>query len=824
MLRSEVEPAEEELASAHHSDKKAQMSSARNSKVFPAPSSSGRRGGILERSIQFLVRRRLIATLCVVAFAVTMGVFATRLGVDNSLEVWFVEDDPTLVSYRSFLEQFGNDEVVVIGIHNDADALDPDRLTRLWHLSEAIEAIDGIARVRSIANLATIQGSLIGPSVVPVINPPVRRDDIERARDLISESWLASSLVGEDGTTLVLYAWLDESPSIDTERGRILDDIRAATESALAAGEETASYGGVGVLHEALNQATLSDGARFIGLSYLVIAIALYFITRRLVWTLLALAAVTVADIALLGAMTLAGRSINMITIALPPLVMILGVANVVHMSTDIDISLARRRRSVNDLTRCLSAISAPCLFNMITTAVALMSLATASMAVTREYGIFAAVGVVFAFVFSIVGMAVLIPRAAHFRAPSRISERVGSTVERIMVFSVRRRVAVVVFTVLLGLVAVYGAGKIVVDTYSIDFLPETHAARRETETLEQTVGPFFPLEMTLRASEPDGWQRTGFLARLAAAQTALESDPDISRTTTAGDVLRDLYVAITGETLDRPWVPDDDDDVENLISLLERSGHASVLEDWIADDKQTLRLTAMTRMASARDFMHIADRARDVIQTEMGDGVDVAKGGYLPLYSQIIMHTLGDQIKSFGLAFLMVFLVIALVLRSWRYALAAIPPNLLPVALVLGVMGFSGVRLDIATVTVAAVVLGIIVDDSVHVLYGLRRELAAGRSFENAIRKVARAAGVAVVSTSFVFAAGFFVIALAGSNAVANPGLLTTVAVVAALVMDLVMLPAFASFLFQNQQAKESRAKQQESLVPARQQVSVSG
>jgi len=769
------------------------------------------------------VQRRAIAASLVVLLTVAMGVFASRLGIDNSLEVWFVEDDPTLVSYRVFLKQFGNDEVVVTAIHNDADALDPDRLARLWSLSEAIEAIDGVAHVRSIANLATIQGSLIGPAVVPVINPPVRRDDIERARDLISESWLASNLIGEDGKTLVIYTWLDESPEIDGERGRILSDIRAATENALAA-EETVSHGGVGVLHEALNQATLSDGARFIGLSYVVIAIALYFITRRLVWTLLALVAVTLADIALLGAMALAGRSINMITIALPPLVMILGVANVVHMSTDIDISLGRHQRSVSDLTRCLSAISAPCLFNMITTAVALMSLATASMAVTRDYGIFAAVGVVFAFVFSVVGMAVLIPRAAHFHPPSRISERVGSAVERIMVFSVRRRGGVVVFTVLLGFVAVYGAGRIVVDTYSIDFLPDTHPTRRETHTIEQTVGPFFPLEMTLRTSEPNSWQGAEFLARLADAQTALELDPDISRTTTAGDVLRDLYVAITGETLDRPWVPDFDDDIENLISLLERSGHNNVLDGWITDDGQTLRLTATTRMASARDFMNVADRARDIIQAEMGDGVDVTKGGYLPLYSQIIMHTLSDQIKSFGLAFAMVFLVVALVLRSWRYALAAIPPNLLPVALVLGVMGFSGIRLDIATVTVAAVVLGVIVDDSVHVLYRLRRELAEGHTFENAIRKVARAAGVAVVSTSFVFTAGFLVIALAGSDAVANPGLLTAIAVVAALVTDLLMLPAFASFLFQNQNANESRAQQRESLEPARQQVTVPG
>ncbi len=754
----------------------------------------------LERSIEFLVRHRLVAALIAVAFAVTVGAFAARLGVDNSLEVWFVEGDPTLVAYRSFVEQFGNDEVVAIAIHGSVDAFDASRLTRLWDVSQALEKIDGLAEVRSLANLEMIQGSLIGPSVVPVVNPPVKDDDIERARRVVSTNWLASNLVGQDGKTLVLYTWLDDSPNIDAERGRILDEIRATTEAVLVAGEETASYGGVGVLHDALNRATFSEGAAFIGLSYLVIVVALYFITRRVTWTLLALLAVTFADLALLGVMTLAGRSINMVTIALPPLVMILGVANVVHMSTELDISLVQNRGNVRALTQCLAGIATPCLFNMVTTAVSLLSLATASMAVTRDYGIFAAVGVVFAFAFSVVGMAVLIPRAAHFQPPARLTSRVGAVVERIMVFSIRRRGRVVVVTVLLLLVIVYGISRIVVDTNSLDFLPEEHATRRHSHIIEETVGPFFPLELTLRASEPGGWRRIDFLSRLAAAQRALEAEPTIGRTTTVADVLRDLEAAVTGETLERPWTPEDDENVENLISLLERSGHESVLESWIADNGQTVRLTATTSMGSARHFKHVATRAQELTQDAMGNEAVVALGGYLPLYSQIIMSTLNDQLKSFIVAFLMVFLVVLIVLRSWRYTLVAIPPNLLPAALVLGVMGFVGIRLDIATVSVDAVVRGLVVDDTVHVLHRLRRELTAGRPFEDSVREVARASGVAIVSTSFVFAAGFLVIAFAGSAAIANPGLLIAIAVITALAAELLMLPAFASFVFQRQ------------------------
>jgi predicted RND superfamily exporter protein len=770
--------------------------------------------GTLDRAVEALVRHRLVALLASVAVVGVMGAYAARLSVDNSLEVWFVEDDPTVVSYRGFLEQFGNDEVVVTAIHGTADPFDPGRLERLWHLSRELEAIDGVDRVRSLANVKKVQGSMLGPVIVPVVAPPVKDDDVDRARDLIARRHLASDLVGQDGKTLVLFTWLDATPTIDTERGRIIDEIRATTESWLVR-DERASHGGVGVMHEALNEVTLSDGARFIGLSYAVVAFVLYAVTRRVVWTVLALVAVSFADLALFGLMTLAGRSINMITIALPPLVMILGVANVVHMSTEIDISLTRPASGVRKLTRSLARISRPCLFNMFTTAAAFLSLGTASMAVTRDYGIFAAVGVVLAFVFSVVGTAAMIPHAANFRPPAGASRRVGSFVERLMLLSVRHRVLVVALTVLLAAGALYGAGRIVVDTASFEFLPGDHPARTDADTIEESVGPSFPLEMTLRVAETGGWRKAEFLGALATAQAELESVEAIGRTTTAGDVLRDVHVAVTGEELERPWRPEYDEDVENLTALLDATGHEGVLKSWVAEDDRTLRLTATTPMATAREFWELAERARSVTQRAFGDRAEVALGGYLPLYSQIVRHTLDDQVTSFTLAFLTVFVIVTLVLGSWRYAVVAIPPNLLPVGLVLGVMGFAGIRLDLATVTVAAVVMGIIVDDSVHVLYRLRRELTKGRSFEESIAHVARSSGVAVVSTSLVFTAGFLVISFAASDAVGNPGLLTAVAVIAALTTDLFLLPAFASFLFATRHATEFAAEGTRSRQP---------
>jgi predicted RND superfamily exporter protein len=749
---------------------------------------------MLTKLISSLVRHRTVVILLALALTVVLAVYASRLSVDNSLEVWFVEDDPALASYQAFLDEFGNDEVVVIAIHGPNEVFAPDRLERLVRMTGSLEEIDGIARVHSLANTGILLGG-DEPRVVPAVDLPVAGDDLLRARAVVAIEGLASRLVGNDGATLVVFAWMDATPDIDIERPRILQNIRDATAAELNTAEH-ANFGGVGVLHDALNRATIGEGSLFIGLSWLVIAVALWLITRRWLWTILALVVVTLADIALLGVMSLLGHPVNMITIALPPVVMILGVANVVHMATDLDIALARGRSSVPELTATLAEVTVPCVFNAITTAVAFLSLATASMAVTRDYGVFAAVGVLFAFVMSLAGMAVLLPRASRLRPPGPSSTRLAGIVERITMFSMRHRIAVVVVTSIILILSIAGATRIVVDTYSIGFLPDDDVARLDGAAIERTAGPYFPMEMTLRASG-DTWMDSEFLRAVAAAQSALEADAVIGRTTTIADVLRDLRVGVSGVVVPRPWAPQSNQEIVEMVELLERTGNADILDHLVADDGRTLRLTATTPGMSVRGFIDVAERARATAQAAAGDEVEISLSGYMPLYTRMIEHVVDDQVKSFSLAFLMVFLVISSVLRSWKFALVAIPPNLLPVAILLGVMGFAGIQLDIATVTVAAVVLGVIVDDTVHMLHRLRRELATGADLDTAMRAVARASGLAVVSTSLVFVAGFLVISLAASDAVGRSGLLIAIAVLSALITDLFLLPAFISFLF---------------------------
>jgi predicted RND superfamily exporter protein len=174
-----------------------------------------------------------------------------------------------------------------------------------------------------------------------------------------------------------------------------------------------------------------------------------------------------------------------------------------------------------------------------------------------------------------------------------------------------------------------------------------------------------------------------------------------------------------------------------------------------------------------------------------LGEGVSLRAAGYLPLYLRITDYVVVGTAWGLGLALLVVFALLALALRSVALTAAAVAVNLLPVLLVFGTMGWAGIPLDIATATIGAIVLGIAVDDSIHLLVRFRAERRRGRGPRRAMTRALRGAGRAVVLSSLVLGAGFGVLALCGSPSIAYFGVMGGLAIAGALLADLLLLPA---------------------------------
>lgn len=734
--------------------------------------------------IQLLIRLRWLALLAVLAVTALAGWAASSVGVDNAVEVWFLDSDPALVEYQAFQDLFGNDEVVVMAVSTEGGALSGRGLAALQDIDRRASAVPGIAEVQSVTATVGASGSAmsldVGPAIPEDADVAAEPDVAAAAAARILDDPLLTRLLSEDGDVALVLARMEAMDDIDAQRDGILTGLQEAMEGV----DATIAYAGIGVIYAALNQASTQGAAVFIVVSYALIAVLLWWLLGRIGPTVLTLCAVGAGAIWLMGAYGGASRDINMVTMVLPTLVLVIGVSSCVHMLVHVaeqDESLSGRERAIAGV----GFIFWPCLFNTLTTCMGFLALSTASMPVIRDLGWFGALGLAAAFVAGLILCSTLAP-LPFFQPSPRNAGLIQRGVDFLADLAVRRSRLVLTVAGFVALLASLGITRIEVDTYSIGFLKESHSVRQDSDMIEARFGPYMPLEFTVTA---EGSVRTPeIFAAIATWQDAIEGREDVGWSHSAADVVRRLNQIMTDGSPEQYTVPTDAVALEQLLFLYS-SNPDSDMSQMIADGDRVARVTVGIPMGSARGFKKTIEELSAL--AELPPDVTVSASGYLPLYVQMMDYIVQSQLTSFGVAFLIIFTLVGLLFRSLRMAVLSVPANLLPVLLTLGLMGLVGIRLDVATVTIAAIVLGLVVDDTVQFLYRYNHERGRHDAEVDAVHAAVRGVGRPMAITTIVLGLGFCVLGLATVKSVAYFGLLLAFALTAALLSDLVVIPA---------------------------------
>lgn len=729
---------------------------------------------------------RWVVVLLLVLLVALSGWGAAGVRVVNAIDVWFVEGDPALEAYDAFQDRFGNDEIVILAVTHPDGVLSPAGVERLRAVSDAAAGTPGIADVVSLATLshARVPSDWVGEDweAPPLeIGPVLEAGSGETLEAIVLEDpLLAGRLVSRDGKVALVLAQMDRHDDMDAVRDGILADLTARVEA--AAGEHV-PQAGTGVIFSALNQASTRDTLVLGSVSYLLVMVLLWVLLGRPGPVILSMTAVGAAAIVPLGVAGALGYDLNMVTMTMPTLVFIIGVADAVHMLH----AVAEQRGDDAELRVIdgLGAVLWPCLFTSLTTAAGFLALVSARMPVVRQLGVFSTVGVLAALIIT-VALILAAGRFRFFQARARDDSLLVRFLGWLAGIAVEYRITVLgtgVFALLLG---AWGTSRIDPDTYSIEYFYADHPVRIDSDTIEDTFGPYTPLEFVVHV--PEGGRHAEVLAAVARWQDAMEADANVGWTRSPADVPRRLHQLLTDGDPSSYRVPPDDGALEEALWIWESDPDVD-LSSVVDDEWTVLRVTVGLDMMSARGIAAAIERLEAL--AELPEGATVESNGYLPLYVTMMDYVVRSQILSFAVAFVLIFGLLAVGYRSVRMAVLAIPANLFPVFVTLGVMGALGIRLDVATVTIAAIVLGLVVDDTVHFLYRFRLVLRETGSHEEAVRRVMTTTGVAMTTTTVVLTAGFSVLVLATVKSVAFFGLLVATAAGTALVGDLLLLPA---------------------------------
>lgn len=728
----------------------------------------------------FRLRYWLLGLILLTAAALWPGV-RRAVQVDNSLEAWFLAGDPALRAYQDFQQRFGNDEVVIVVTRDAQGLLAPAHFARFRALSRALEALPEVAAVLGPGNATVPARAGLGaggpqPLLTTGSQPAQVRATLQR------HPLLQEQLFSPDYRAARFVVVLRRLPDFDERRGPVLAQVQQVVHQHLPPAQT--HLGGVGVIFAGLNALTQHDFGLFLGLGYLLM-FTVFTLLYRNAWLLVyVLGIVGLATYLTLGVYGLLGYRLNLMTVLLPVVLILLGIMDAMHVINERNLVAAPGLSALETARLALRRTFSPCLATMLTTVAGFLALVTSPMAILRNFGLFAALGIALCLLLTFVLGAVLLPRT---QPTPRATRATSAGLARFYTFLFAHRGRFTVASLALTLLAGAGIFFIKADTYTLGYFPRGHAVVQDHRRMEAAWGPYLPLELLV---EP----RPGHRLRDAALVQAAAAFADSARRLPGvGRVFgfHSLYEAgLAAQFPGRGRAALGSQGLLRGVDERLTADYPQLAAQFMHRPSGTGRITVSGRMLSARQLTAKTDSLLQLARRTLGPVATVRPAGYQPLYARITAYVTTSQTESLLLSILTVFGLVWLYVRSLRLALLTVLPNLFPVLVLLGLMGWLGIRLDTATASIAAIVLGLCVDDTVHYIHHYRAARRAGLSPPAARLGTITHVGPTIVLTSLILFVGYAAMGLAALKTVQLFGLLTAVSIAAALFGEIVIFP----------------------------------
>jgi predicted RND superfamily exporter protein len=753
----------------------------------------------------FLYRWRRVLTAIAIAGAVLLAPRANITDIDNDLTAWFAKDDPIYREYERFRDEFGGTRTLIVAV----EASSRDRLFSrdvfewLERVSGDIERVATVERVSSLATATVVDVRAAAAAdeadtldVRRLVEDLDTRSPAEVGTRALDDELLRGDLVSEDGAVTAIVVFFDER-KVDDVRAEALRRIREIVSAQMPAGLK-AHYNGSLEISETYNRITLANQAKFTPPILVLTLVALYFMFRSWRRTLLTAGAVLISVIWTLGLYDLMGFTYNVLSSMIVPLIVVLAIADDVHIIQHY--GEARRRMSAEQAFRgTVSHLAAPLLGASGTTALGMLSLATSQVVAVREFGIGSAVGVMVDFAISLVVM----PTALSWLQPEAERPPQEAWLERPMLaiarVSTTRARTVLAISVGIGALAAAGLSRLHVDTNHINFFSRHHPLGESAAIIDTRLSGIYTFQIFLEGN-PDSLRSPDAIQRMDRVEAKLRELPFVRKVTGLPDYVRRIHRELgarEGAASPAPRtalaLPADAATIaqELLVFSLTDQGRVE-LERVAASDFSKAQITVkLASMSSDLVFDQIRTAEGFVADAFAGTGIRATVTGSGRLFSTLDHYLVVSQISSFGTAFLTVFGVIFVLFRSWRFGALAIVPNVIPVLAVFGIMGWWGISLNVATIMLASVALGIVDDDTIHFVSRYRRETAAGVSTVRAIEIATASEGRASLTTALINSASFGVLMLSEYRPTAWFGGLLALTMLVAFLAEVFILPA---------------------------------
>lgn len=764
--------------------------------------------------------RWIVMLLCMAVLGLAIYL-AQTVRMDNSFEAFFDETDPNYSAYNTYRENFGSDELIYImydaskhehGVFNKAI------IEKIQQLGDAIgEKVPFVSKVRNITNAELMIG-LEDELVIRKIEEelPLSQAQLLEFADIFSKKPLyVGNLFDKTHNLGAISVEMSRSSTdplekirLDQEGGDALDNLypqvsQYALEKVLAdpqfADLDYYLSGDV-PLNTAYNLIIDKETAQLSGLSFLIIAVVLgVFFRGRIIGIIGPLTVVALSIMMTIAFIAAMGWNVDMMFGLAPTLLVAIGVAHAVHIISEFLINFRESGDRESAIHKTLYLVGTPCLLTSLTTAAGFAAMSVAPIKTISHMAVYVSIGVLCAFFLSVTLLTFFL---SFTRTPKKDTSnssqltRLDKVLRVCSEIAIRRSYLTLSLFLMLMIVSGIGLFKVRIDSNILTDFSESVTVRQHTEHIDQTMGGMSSFAYLFDSGKEGGIKEPAFLHELDRVQRETEThQPLVRKTMSIVDLIKDINQTFHADDPAYYKIPDSRELISQYMLVYELSGGEDLFSYITHDYSQALlemrvQLTASSVLADFEAEMTTYLDQKPLIESEK------SITGIGSLWLTLINYISDSQVRGLTLALIVITILISLIFGSLKMGLVSMIPNVAPIFVVGGVMGWLGVNLDSSKLLIATIAIGIAVDDTIHMMTRFKMEFELLGNYREAFRKTLHEVGRALVITSATLVLGWSALLTSVMDAQVWFGILLSSTVVLALLADFFIMPVLVFWL----------------------------
>ncbi|MFI5220696.1 MAG: RND family transporter [Bacteroidia bacterium] len=752
---------------------------------------------------RFIIRYRL-AILVLTGLSTIYAVYeASQVQLSYDFAKIIPADDPDYIDYVKFKEMFGEDgNIMVVGIKSDK--LFEKDFFNAWHrLADDIEQIEGVEKVVSFGNIYSLYKNedkhLI--ELKPLLNGTFStQHDVDSFKQIILSLPFYKGLLYNPETGVTLAAITLTKSKLDSkERIPLVEKIEKRCKLFETERNITVHFSGLPYVRTIYSSKVADEIKLFTYLSVLITAIFIYIFFRFFSAVIFSLVVVIISVVFTLASIHFFGYRINLLTGIIPPLIVIIGIQNCIYLLNVYHQEFRIHGNKMLAIIRLISKNGLPLFLTNVTTAVGFCVFSFSGSAILDQFSVISGINIMLVYILSLVFIPIVYsylppPKLKHTRHLDsvRLNKVMSWCIH--VVYNYRRIIYVVTF--LLCVISVWGSLKIKSLGYVIDDLPQHDKVYTDLKFFENNLKGVLPFEIKIDTKNEDGVKDYATLQKINLLEKELSGYPEFSKPVSIVDFLKFANQSYHGGD-QRYYLIPNVLDISNIISYLPKqhdpSGKRNLLHSIVDSTFRYTRVTIQMADIGSEKMKIISQKVRNKADEIFPkDQYNVSVTGTSLIFLKGNDYLIQNLFQSMIIALIIISLMMAFLFFSWKMVVISLVPNIVPLLMTLGIMGFFDIRLKPSTIIIFSIAYGIVVDFTIHYLAKYRHALQKNNwNMKRAIPLSLIEAGPSIIYTAIALFFGFIIFALSNFGGTVALGVLTSLSLLFGMLMNLLLLPA---------------------------------